>query len=79
MKLVLNENKKVEEKIDRKDLIYETNIHIIQQFEAMRSFGDSIFSGKITLDKTDKKPSNLANNISQFNSRARPYTKVDKE
>ena len=45
----INQIKKVEEKVQRKDLICETNKHTYHfyQFETVRSFGDSIFSSKI--------------------------------
>ena len=42
----------MENKIKHKDLKYETNIYIyifdFQQFETMRSFGDSIYIGKFS-------------------------------
>ena len=49
---------KMDEKIDLK---YETKKYIYdsQQFKAIRSFGDSIFNGKVTKSEVDNKQSNL--------------------
>ena len=77
----INKIKTIEERFVRKDLIYETNKYVFnfQQFKTIKSFGESIFSCKITLDETDKKQSNLLNNIIYFNSRTKPRVKLDKE
>ena len=55
----LNEIKKLEEKINRDDLKYETNKYVynFQKFQGIRYFGDSIFNGKITISEVDKKSS----------------------
>ena len=77
----INKIKTIEERFVRKDLIYETNKYVFnfQQFKTIKSFGESIFSCKITLDETDKKQGNLLNNIIYFNSRTKPRVKSDKE
>ena len=76
----LNEIKTIREKNDRNDLIYETNKYTFnfQQLETIRSFGNSVFSGTVTLDKAYKKQSNLSENILLFNNRARPRSKPNK-
>ena len=76
-----NKIKTIEERFVSKDLIYETNKYVFnfQQFRTIKSFGESIFSCKITLDETDKKQGNLLNNIIYFNSRTKPRVKPDKE
>ena len=45
----INEIRKWKEKIEGKDLIYKTNQYLydFQQFETIRSFGDSIYTGKL--------------------------------
>ena len=50
----IDEIKKWEHKIKRKDWKYEKNKHIydFQQFETIISFGDSIYTGKISWIKT---------------------------
>ena len=68
------EIKKWEEKIKRKHLKYETNKHLydFQQFETMRSFGDSIYTGKININVAERDQSNLLENMVEFHNKARP-------
>ena len=47
------EIKKWENKTHKKDLKYETNIYDFQQFETIRPFGDSIFTGKISINNVE--------------------------
>ena len=42
---------------------------IFWQSQTIRFFEDIIFSGKITLSETDKKQTNLLENILRFNSK----------
>ena len=48
----IDEIRKFEEKINRKDLKYKTNNYLydFRQFETIISFGDSIYTGKINKD-----------------------------
>ena len=57
----IDEIKKWEEKIKRKDLIYKANKYKydFQQYETIRSFGESIYNGKINVDETKMDQSNL--------------------
>ena len=59
-------------KISTNDLNYETNKYIydFQQFETIRSFGDSIFRGN--------DQSNLLKIMVEFNIKSRPRTKESK-
>ena len=43
----------------------------------IRSFGESIIDGKITISEADKDQSNLLENIVEFNNKSRPRTKKD--
>lgn len=45
----------------------------------IRSFGQSILHGKITLDNAEKNQNNLINNILDFNSTVRWTAKADKK
>ena len=49
----IDQIKNLEEKIKRKDLKYKTSKYVygFQQFETIRPFGDSIYTGKINIDK----------------------------
>ena len=57
----------MKEQINRYDLVYESRncIYDFRKFRTIRSFGDSIFSGKITINEV--KQSNLLNVILNFN------------
>ena len=72
--------KKWEEKIKRKDLKYEIKKYIydFQPFETIKSFGDSIYNGKINIDETEMDQSNLLKNTVKFNDKSRPKTKEGK-
>ena len=73
--------KKWEEKIKREDLIQRANKYKydLQQYEITRSFGESIYTGKITIDEADEDKSNLLKNIVEFNDKSRPRTKEGKD
>ena len=47
--------------INRNDLIYKLSKHVyyFRTFQTIRSFGNIIFTGKITITEVDKKQSNL--------------------
>ena len=63
--------KKGEVKIEQKDLKYKTNKYInnFQQFETMRSFCDSIYTGKINIDEAERDQNNLLENMVKFNNK----------
>ena len=62
-------------------MVYESSKYVynFRRFWTIRSFGDAIFTGKITLSEANKKQSNLLDVISNFNNKVRPRSKVDKE
>ena len=76
----INEIRKWEEEIKRKDLKCKTNEYLFdfQQFETIRSFGDSIYTGKINIDEPEMDQSNLLENIVKFNNKFKPKTKEGK-
>ena len=45
----------------------------------MKSFGDNVFNGKITISEFDQKQSNLSNIICDFDNKARARSNADKE
>ena len=61
----IDEIRKWEEKIKQKDLKYKPNKYLydFQQFETIRSFGDSVYTGKINIDESDLDQSNLLENM----------------
>ena len=74
------ETEKWEEKIKRKDLKYKTKkyIYYFKQFETIRSFGESICSGKINTYEDEMDQSNLLENMVECNEKSRPRLKEGK-
>ena len=70
--------RKWEEKIKRKGLKYKTNkdLYDFQKFETMRSFGDSIYSGKINIDEVEMDQTNLLESMVKFNNKSKPKNKI---
>ena len=73
----LDEIRGWKEEIKRNNLKYETNKHIydFQQLKTIRSFGESIVSGKITVGEADEDQSNLLESRMEFNNKYRARTK----
>ena len=76
----IHEIRKWEEKIERKSLKYKTNKYLcdFQQFETIRSFGDSIYTGKINIDEAEIDQRNLLENIVKFSNKSISKTKESK-
>ena len=57
----LDKIEQLEEEIKQKNLIYRTNKYKkdFQQHETLRSFGESSYAGKITVDEAEEDQSNL--------------------
>ena len=77
----IDEVKKSEEKIKRRDFIYKTNKykHDFQQYETIRSFGDRVYAGNHNIDEAEVDQSNLLEDMVEFNEKSRPTKKEDKE
>ena len=80
IKTYIDKIRKQEEKIKRKDFKYKANkcLSDFQQFETMRSFGDSIYTFKINIDKAEMNQSSLLENMVKFNNKSKPKTKEGK-
>ena len=50
-----------------------------RMFKTIRSFGDDIYSGKITINEADQEKSDLVEYILNFNNKAKPKNKDDKK
>ena len=48
-------------------------------FKTIRSFGDDIYSGKITINEGDQEQSDLVEYTLNFNNKARPKNRDDKK
>ena len=70
----IDEIRKWEEKINRKDFKYKTNKYLydFQQFESILCFFDSITIGKINIDEAEMNQTNLLENIVKFDSKSKP-------
>ena len=68
---------KWEEKNNRKDLKYKTNKYLydFQQFETIRFFGDSIYTGKINIDEPEIDLTNILEIIVKLNNKSKPKAK----
>ena len=77
----LDDIKEIENTIARSNMKYKLSAQLynFQKFQVIRSFGDSIFSGKITTNEADEKQRNLLNKFLDFNSKARPKSKISHE
>ena len=72
-----DEIEKQENKIKRNYLKYEKNEYIFdfQQFETVRSFGDNIYTGKISIDAAQIDQSNFLENMVQCDNKTRQNKK----
>ena len=79
----LDKIKEIEDTIDREKLVYKTrgNTYDFRKFRTIRNFGDDIYNGEITLEEADEDPSNLIDEIKNFNNKTRPknYKKKNKK
>ena len=75
------EIKKWEEKIKWKGLKYETRKYIydFEQYETIRSFGDSIYTRKANIVEAEADQNNPLKNIVEFTEKSRPRSKEGKD
>ena len=73
--------KKWEEKIERKDLKYEGSKykHDFQQYKTIRSLGENVYAGKISIQEAEMDQTNLLENMVKFNNKPRLKTKEGEE
>ena len=66
----------MEEKIKREDLKYKAKncTYDFQQYETIRSFGESIYTGKINIDEAEMDQNNLLKSFVEFNNNSKPRT-----
>ena len=73
--------KKWEDKTKQKDLKYKTKKYTyeFQQYETIRSFGESIHTRKASIVETEEDQNNLLENLVKINNKSRPKNKVGKD
>ena len=55
------------------------NIHTILHINTIRTFGEDIYEGKITLEEADEDQSDLTDKINEFNKKRRPKSDKKKQ
>ena len=77
----LNKIKEYEKKVNRDNIIYYSRKEPFdfRMFKTIRSFGDDIYSSKITINEADQEQSDLVEYILNFNNKTRPKNKDDKK
>ena len=78
---VLNKILEIEKNVDREKLIYEAGEYIydFRKFNTIRTFGEDIYNGKITLEEADEDQSDLADEINNFIKKTRPKNDEKKQ
>ena len=81
IKIELNKIKEYEKKVNRDNMIYYSSKEPFdfRMFKTIRSFGDDIYSSKITINEADQEQSDLVEYILNFNNKTRPKNKDDKK
>ena len=77
----VNKIKEYDKKVNRNNIIYYSskepfNFNV---FKTIRSFGENIYSGKITINKANQEQADLLEYILNVNNKARPKNKDDKK
>ena len=74
-----NKIKEIEKNVDKEKLFYKSNKkkYNFKHFQTIRTFGEDIYNGEITLEEADIDQSNLLNEIKNFKYKTKP--KSDKK
>ena len=69
-----NKIKEIEKKVDREKLVHKSNKnkYSFKIFQTIRTFGEDIYSGEITLEEADEYQSNLSNKVKKFIMKTKP-------
>ena len=72
----IDDTKKFEEKINQKELMYKASKYKydFQQYQMLRSFAESIYTGKIKTNEAEMDQSNLLQKMVKCNNKYRPRT-----
>ena len=76
----INKILKIEKNVDREKLVYDAGWYTydFRTFNTIRTFGEDIYEGKITLEEADEDQSDLTDEINKFIKETRPK-KYDKK
>ena len=70
----INRILKVEKNVDREKLVYDSGKYTydFRMFNTIRTFGEDLYEGKITLEEADEDQSDLTDMINEFTKETRP-------
>ena len=70
----LDKIKEIEKTIDREKLVYRASEYTydFRNFNTIRTFGEDIYNGKITLEEADEDQSDLVDEINNFTKKTKP-------
>ena len=77
----LNKIKEIEKNVNREKLFYKSNknTYNFKEFQTIRTFGEDIYNGEISLDEADEYQSDLVDKINDFIKETKPHTKEEKK
>ena len=77
----INKILKIERNVDREHLIYDVGKYTydFRILNTIRTFGEDIYNGKITLEEADKDQSNLADEVNDFIKTTKPRNNEKKQ
>ena len=67
--------------MDREKLFYKSNknTYNFKEFQTIRTFGEDIYNGEISLGEADEYQSDLADKINDFVKKTKPHTEEKKQ
>ena len=77
----INRILKVEKNVDREKLVYDSGKYTydFRMFNTIRTFGEDLYEGKITLEEADEDQSDLTDMINEFAKETRPRNSGKKQ
>ena len=77
----INRILKVEKNVDREKLVYDSGKYTydFRMFNTIRTFGEDLYEGKITLEEADEDQSDLTDMINEFTKETRPRNSRKKQ
>ena len=72
---------KIEKSVDRKKLFYETNecTYSFKNFQTIKTFGQDIYEGKITIEEANEYQTDLLAEIMSFKEYTKPRSQEKKK
>ena len=84
-----NKIKEIEKNVDREKLFYKSNKnknknenenkYSFKNFRTIKTFGEDVYNGEITLKEADKDQSDLLEKVNDFTKKTRPLGDMNKQ